>query len=82
MQMIEHPVQHLFAESGTGPDSAPSSHDDATTRGPSVAHNPISTTLPNKVNLLDYDRQGLRGLFAQLGEKPYRAEQVMKWISI
>jgi 23S rRNA (adenine2503-C2)-methyltransferase len=33
-----------------------------------------------RVNLLDYDRQGLRDLFAQLGEKPYRAEQVMKWI--
>ena len=33
-----------------------------------------------KVNLLDYDRNGLRELFAQLGEKPYRAEQVMKWI--
>jgi len=34
----------------------------------------------NKANLFDYDRQGLRDLFAQLGEKPYRAEQVMKWI--
>jgi len=33
-----------------------------------------------KLNLLDYDRQGLRDLFVQLGEKPYRAEQVMKWI--
>ncbi|MBS0589222.1 MAG: 23S rRNA (adenine(2503)-C(2))-methyltransferase RlmN [Proteobacteria bacterium] len=33
-----------------------------------------------KLNLFDYDRQGLRDLFAQLGEKPYRAEQVMKWI--
>ncbi len=33
-----------------------------------------------RVNLLDFDRQGLRELFAQLGEKPYRAEQVMKWI--
>ena len=33
-----------------------------------------------KVNLLDFDRQGLRDFFAQLGEKPYRAEQVMKWI--
>ena len=33
-----------------------------------------------QVNLLDYDRNGLRELFAQLGEKPYRAEQVMKWI--
>ncbi|MEP6485298.1 MAG: 23S rRNA (adenine(2503)-C(2))-methyltransferase RlmN, partial [Rudaea sp.] len=37
-------------------------------------------TSTSKVNLLDYDRQGLRDLFAQLGEKPYRAEQVMKWI--
>jgi len=37
----------------------------------------VTTT---KVNLLDYDRQGLRDLFEQLGEKPYRAEQVMKWI--
>ena len=33
-----------------------------------------------KINLLDYDREGLREVFAQLGEKPYRAEQVMKWI--
>jgi 23S rRNA (adenine2503-C2)-methyltransferase len=33
-----------------------------------------------KVNLLDFDRNGLREYFAQLGEKPYRAEQVMKWI--
>ncbi len=33
-----------------------------------------------KINLLDYDRQGLRDAFAELGEKPYRAEQVMKWI--
>jgi len=37
----------------------------------------VTTT---KANLFDYDRQGLRDLFAQLGEKPYRAEQVMKWI--
>jgi 23S rRNA (adenine2503-C2)-methyltransferase len=39
----------------------------------------VSTT-SEKVNLLDFDRQGLRDFFAQLGEKPYRAEQVMKWI--
>ncbi len=31
-------------------------------------------------NLLDYDRKGLRELFAQIGEKPYRADQVMKWV--
>ena len=35
---------------------------------------------PDKVNLLDFDRQGLRDFFTQIGEKPYRAEQVMKWI--
>ena len=33
-----------------------------------------------KINLLNYDREGLREVFVQLGEKPYRAEQVMKWI--
>ncbi|HVJ62844.1 MAG TPA: 23S rRNA (adenine(2503)-C(2))-methyltransferase RlmN [Tahibacter sp.] len=33
-----------------------------------------------KPNLFDYDRQGLRDLFASLGEKPYRADQVMKWM--
>jgi len=33
-----------------------------------------------KANLFDYDRKGLRDLFAQLGEKPYRADQVMKWV--
>jgi 23S rRNA (adenine2503-C2)-methyltransferase len=33
-----------------------------------------------RINLLDYDRTGLREVFAGLGEKPYRAEQVMKWI--
>ncbi|MGH8117968.1 MAG: 23S rRNA (adenine(2503)-C(2))-methyltransferase RlmN [Rhodanobacteraceae bacterium] len=33
-----------------------------------------------KVNLLDLDRTGLRAFFADLGEKPYRADQVMKWI--
>jgi 23S rRNA (adenine2503-C2)-methyltransferase len=40
----------------------------------------IPQVTDSKVNLLDYDRQGLRDLFATLGEKPYRAEQVMKWI--
>ena len=37
-------------------------------------------TPAEKVNLLDFDRKGLRDFFAQIGEKPYRAEQVMKWI--
>lgn len=33
-----------------------------------------------KVNLLDLNRQGLRDFFAELGEKPFRADQVMKWL--
>ena len=34
----------------------------------------------SKINLFDYDRKGLRDVFAQLGEKPFRADQVMKWV--
>lgn len=33
-----------------------------------------------KTNLLELDREGLREFFARLGEKSYRADQVMKWI--
>lgn len=33
-----------------------------------------------KVNLLDFNRAGLRAFFNEMGEKPFRAEQVMKWI--
>lgn len=35
---------------------------------------------PNKFNLLDYDRQGLETFFLDMGEKPFRAAQVLKWI--
>ncbi len=38
------------------------------------------TTDPPKTNLLGLDREGLRAFFVELGEKPYRADQVMKWI--
>jgi len=31
-------------------------------------------------NLLDLDRDGLREFFAGMGERPYRAEQLMRWI--
>ena len=41
---------------------------------------PVVADPQAKVNLLGFDRQGLRDFFASLGEKPYRAEQVMKWI--
>lgn len=32
------------------------------------------------INLLDLDREGLTSFFVNLGEKPFRATQVMKWI--
>ena len=34
----------------------------------------------DRTNLLDLDRRALEGFFAALGEKPFRAAQVMKWI--
>ena len=33
-----------------------------------------------KTNLLNLNRQGMREFFAEMGEKPFRADQVMKWI--
>ncbi|KPU82056.1 ribosomal RNA large subunit methyltransferase N [Psychromonas sp. PRT-SC03] len=33
-----------------------------------------------KVNLLNLNREGLREFFVEMGEKSFRAEQVMKWI--
>ena len=34
----------------------------------------------NKVNLLDFDEAGLRGYFQSIGEKPFRAQQILKWV--
>ncbi|MBG3115295.1 bifunctional tRNA (adenosine(37)-C2)-methyltransferase TrmG/ribosomal RNA large subunit methyltransferase RlmN [Proteus mirabilis] len=33
-----------------------------------------------KVNLLDLNRKQMRELFVSMGEKPFRADQIMKWI--
>jgi 23S rRNA (adenine2503-C2)-methyltransferase len=33
-----------------------------------------------KVNLLDLDAAGLMAFFAELGEKPFRARQVLQWV--
>jgi len=33
-----------------------------------------------RANLLDLDREGMRAFFVELGEKPFRADQVLKWI--
>ena len=35
---------------------------------------------PGRVNLLDFDREALQDWFAQLGEPPFRAVQIIKWI--
>jgi 23S rRNA (adenine2503-C2)-methyltransferase len=32
------------------------------------------------VNLLEFDAQRLAGFFAEIGEKPFRAKQVMRWV--
>ena len=40
---------------------------------------PISVQ-PVKTNLLDFNRSALREYFNSIGEKPFRADQVMKWI--
>ncbi|MFQ3250892.1 bifunctional tRNA (adenosine(37)-C2)-methyltransferase TrmG/ribosomal RNA large subunit methyltransferase RlmN [Glaciecola sp.] len=45
--------------------------------------NQVNTVAPKevkKVNLLNFDRQGLRDYFASINEKPFRADQLMKWI--
>ena len=36
--------------------------------------------MPEKINLLDLDRAGLAGWFETIGEKPFRATQVLKWM--
>ena len=33
-----------------------------------------------KINLLDLNRDAMRELFVSFGEKPFRGDQVMKWI--
>ena len=38
------------------------------------------TDATRKTNLLDLDRHGLEALFVSLGEKPFRAQQLFKWL--
>lgn len=33
-----------------------------------------------RINLLDFDRRGLEDFFAGLGEKPFRARQILQWV--
>jgi 23S rRNA (adenine2503-C2)-methyltransferase len=37
-------------------------------------------TIETRINLFDLDQAGLRAFFQSMGEKPFRAEQVLKWI--
>ena len=39
-----------------------------------------SETNSKKINLMDLTRQQMREFFAELGEKPFRADQLVKWI--
>lgn len=49
-----------------------------------ASEKPESTLQPSprsdKANLLDFDRAGMRAFFETLGEKPFRADQVLKWL--
>ena len=36
--------------------------------------------MPEPVNLLGLPREGMREFFSSLGEKPFRADQALKWI--
>jgi len=40
----------------------------------------MSAVEAEKLNLLGLDREGLAVFFAQLGEKPFRARQILQWI--
>lgn len=39
-----------------------------------------ANTVPTKINLLDYDSQAMAKLMVELGEKPFRATQLLQWI--
>lgn len=41
---------------------------------------PVVLNNETKINLLDLNRQQMREFFKNLGEKPFRADQVMKWM--
>lgn len=40
----------------------------------------VTASATSKINLLDLNRQQMREFFAEMGEKPFRADQVMKWM--
>lgn len=38
------------------------------------------TLTRSRINLLDFDQSGLRTFFESIGEPPFRAEQLLKWV--
>ena len=36
--------------------------------------------IASRINLLDHDEAGLRDFFESIGEKPFRAQQILKWV--
>ena len=58
-------------------DAAPLPEANVQTGGAAVRPAAAAGTL---VNLFGLDRERLREEFARMGEKPYRADQVMQWI--
>lgn len=47
---------------------------------PSSVSPTVVTPKTEKINLLDLNRPQMRELFISMGEKPFRADQVMKWM--
>jgi 23S rRNA (adenine2503-C2)-methyltransferase len=46
--------------------------------GTNQSRDPMSTT--DKINLLNLNRAGLETFFVEMGEKPFRAKQLMQWV--
>jgi len=40
----------------------------------------IVNAITSRINLLDFDEAGLRDFFESIGEKPFRAQQILKWV--
>ncbi|WP_367025408.1 23S rRNA (adenine(2503)-C(2))-methyltransferase RlmN [Methylococcus sp. ANG] len=41
---------------------------------------PVPAETAARVNLLDLDREGMEAFFVRIGEKPFRASQLLQWI--
>jgi len=46
----------------------------------SLITTPMPILMPTKVNLLNFSRADMEVFFAEMGEKPFRAKQVIQWL--